>query len=413
MQAAPGTAPDRAEALVSAFDPERLPDSFFADPYPTYAALRRLAPVHRCPDGGYVLTRYADLDAIYRDRGHFSADKKAVFGPKFGEGSPLYAHHTTSLVFSDPPYHTRVRRQIVGALSPGAIRAMVPGLSTLIGRLCDDAAARGRFDLIEDFAAAIPIEVIGNLLGVPRDERGALRGWSLAILGALDPAPTPAALERGNRSVTEFLDFTRALVAGRRRNLRGEDDLVSRLIRDETGGEPLTEHELLHNCIFLLNAGHETTTNLIGNGLQLMLSRPEARQRLVAEPQLADRAVEECLRYESPNQLGNRLVVEPVEIGGRRFEPGTYLTLCIGAANRDPGEFPDPEYFDIAREPNRHLAFAAGGHACAGMSVARLEGQLAIAGFLRQLPRARLLDGAVRNRRARFRGFASVPVAVE
>ena len=413
MRSAPKSAPDEAGELIRGFDPASLPDSFLADPYPTYAALRSLSPLHRCPDGSYFLTRHADLDAIYRDRGHFSADKKAVFGPKFGEGTPLYAHHTTSLVFSDPPYHTRVRRQIVGALSPGAIRAMVPGLTALIGRLCDAARANGRFDLIEDFAAAIPVEVIGNLLGVPRDERGALRGWSLAILGALDPAPPPAVLERGHRSVTEFLDFTRALVADRRRHLRGTDDLVSRLIRDETGGEPLSEHELLHNCIFLLNAGHETTTNLIGNGLYLMLSHADARRRLAREPALTDRAVEECLRYESPNQLGNRMVVAPVEIGGQRFEAGTYLTLCIGAANRDPAEFADPETFDIGREPNRHLAFAAGGHACAGMSVARLEGQLAIAEFLRRLPRARLLGGAVRNRRARFRGFATVPVAVE
>jgi cytochrome P450 len=413
MRSAPASAPDEASALVRGFDPERLPEGFFADPYPTYTALRSRSPLHPCPDGSYFLTRYADLDAVYRDRGHFSADKKAVFGPKFGAGTPLYAHHTTSLVFNDPPYHTRVRRQIVGALAPGAVRAMVPGLAALIGRLCDAAAARGRFDLIEDFAAAIPVEVIGNLLGVPRDERGPLRGWSLAILGALDPAPSPAALERGHRSVTEFLDFTRVLVADRRRHLSGDNDLLSRLIRDETGGEPLSEHELLHNCIFLLNAGHETTTNLIGNGLYLMLSRPEARELLAEHPELIERAVEECLRYESPNQLGNRMVVEAVEIGGRRFEAGTYLTLCIGAANRDPAEFPDPNHFDIRREPNRHLAFGAGGHACAGMSVARLEGQMAIAEFLRRLPRARLLDGAIRNRRARFRGFATVPVVAE
>jgi cytochrome P450 len=413
MNSGPKTATDAAEALARSFDPERLPESFFADPYPTYAALRNFSPVHRCADGSYFLTRYADLEAIYRDRGHFSADKKSVFGPKFGEGTPLYAHHTTSLVFNDPPYHTRVRRQIVGALSPGAIRAMVPGLANLIARLCSAAEARGRFDLIGEFAAAIPIEVIGNLLGVPRDERGPLRGWSLAILGALDPAPAPAALERGHRSVTEFLEFTRLLVADRRRHLLGSDDLLSRLIRDETGGEPLSEHELLHNCIFLLNAGHETTTNLIGNGLYLLLSRPEARELLAAQPQLIDRAVEECLRYESPNQLGNRMVVGTVEIGGGRFDAGTYLTLCIGAANRDAAEFADPDHFDIRREPNRHLAFAAGGHACAGMSVARLEGQLAIAEFLKRLPRARLLDGAIRNHRARFRGFASMPVAVE
>jgi cytochrome P450 len=413
MQPAPQPGHDPADTLARRFDPERLSQSFFADPYPTYAALRTRAPVHRCPDGSYFLTRYADLDAVYRDRSHFSADKKAVFGPKFGAGSPLYAHHTTSLVFSDPPYHTRVRRQIVGALSPGAIRAMVPGLAALIGRLCAAAGAKGRFDLIEDFAAAIPIEVIGNLLGVPRDERGPLRNWSLSILGALDPAPTADALQRGHRSVTEFLAFTRALVTDRRRHLRGDDDLLSRLIRDETGGEPLSEHELLHNCIFLLNAGHETTTNLIGSGLQLMLARPDARRRLAEQPDLIASAVEECLRYESPNQLGNRMVVAAVEIGGQRFEPGSYLTLCIGAANRDPAEFAEPETFDIGREPNRHLAFAAGAHACAGMSVARLEGQMAIAGFLECMPRARLLEGAVRNPRARFRGFATIPVAAE
>ncbi|HXQ32267.1 MAG TPA: cytochrome P450 [Steroidobacteraceae bacterium] len=410
----PNDAEERSAATIAArFDPERLPAAFFADPYPTYAALQAHDSVHRCPDGTYFLTRYADLDAIYRDRSHFCSDKKAIFAPKFGSDSPLYAHHTTSLVFNDPPYHTRVRRQIVGALSPAAIKAMTPGLGALIERLCDAIEAKGRFDVIADFAAAIPVEVIGNLLGVPRDERGALRGWSLSILGALDPALSAEALERGNRSVNEFLDFTRTLVAERRRRLRGDDDLLSRLIRDETGGEPLSESELLHNCIFLLNAGHETTTNLIGNGLRLFLDDAAARGRLREEPALIATAVEECLRCESPNQLGNRLVVAPVELGGRVLPAGTYLTLCIGAANRDPAEFKDPSTFDIGREPNRHLAFAAGSHACAGMSVARLEGQMAIAGFLRRFPRARLTEGARRNQRARFRGFQSLPAAVE
>jgi cytochrome P450 len=410
----PNDAGERCAATIAAeFDPERLPASFFADPYPTYTALQACDPIHRCPDGSYVLTRYADLDAIYRDRTHFSSDKKAIFAPKFGPGSPLYAHHTTSLVFNDPPYHTRVRRQIVGALSPAAIKAMAPGLEALIDRLCDAIEAKGRFDVIDDFAAAIPVEVIGNLLGVPCDERGALRGWSLSILGALDPALSMEALELGNRSVTEFLDFTRALVAERRRRLRGNDDLLSRLIRDETGGEPLSETELLHNCIFLLNAGHETTTNLIGNGLCLFLNDVAARRRLREQPALIATAVEECLRYESPNQLGNRLVVAPVELGGRVLPAGTYLTLCIGAANRDPREFADPSVFDIGRDPNRHLAFAAGAHACAGMSVARLEGQMAIAGFLHRFPCARVTNGARRNRRARFRGFGSLPAVVE
>src|SRR5215472_13293902 len=194
----PATAdPDALRNLVLGFDPERLPEEFFADPYPTYRALREQAPVHRCPDGSLFLTRYADLDAIYRDRGHFSSEKTAVFGPKFGPGSPLFQHHTTSLVFSDPPYHTRVRRQIVGALAPSSIRAMAGGLALLIDRLTGELERKGRFDLIEDFAAAFPVEVIGNLLGVPHAERAPLRGWSLAILGALDPHLSADQLARG------------------------------------------------------------------------------------------------------------------------------------------------------------------------------------------------------------------------
>jgi len=400
-------------ALIEAFDLERLSPAFFENPYRTYRALQRSSPVHRCSDGSVLLTRHADLDAIYRDRSHFSSDKQAVFGPKYGVGSPLYAHHTSSLVFSDPPYHTRVRRQIVGALSPAAIRAMVPGLEQLVDGLCDAMSVRGDVDLIEEYAAAIPVEVIGNLLRVPRDERGSLRDWSLAILGALDPGRSAGDLEAGHRSVTEFLAFTRHLVQERRRRMGDADDLLSRLIRDETSGEPLTEHELLHNCIFLLNAGHETTTNLIGNGLQLLLSHDGERRRLAEEPALIDTAIEECLRYESSNQLGNRLVVAPVSIGGHDFAPGTYLTLCIGAANRDPAAFENPDRFDIGRDPNRHLAFAAGAHACAGMSVARLEGQIAIAAFLRRFPSARLMPGGRRNLRARFRGFATLPASVQ
>ena len=168
----------------------------------------------------------------------------------------------------------------------------------------------------------------------------------------------------------------------------------------------------MQNCVFLLNAGHETTTNLIGNALWLLLNEPEAAQQLRREPALVASAVEECLRLESPNQLGNRLVVERVRVGDVWLEPGTYLTLCIGAANRDPDEFPDAERFDIRRKPNRHLAFAAGAHACAGMNVARLEAQIAIVRTLQRLPRLRLAGAPTRGSRARFRGFVCLPAEV-
>jgi cytochrome P450 len=405
------TPPDAA-ALVAAFDPADLPTAFYDDPYPTYRALREHAPVHRCRDGSWFLTRYADLAHVYRAREGFSSDKKAAFGPKYGPGSPLYAHHTTSLVFNDAPYHTRVRRQLVSAFTPAVLRSMEPGLRALVNRLLDDIEARGAFDGVEDFAAAIPVEVIGNLLRVPHADRGPLRGWSLAILGALEPVLGDAQRARGERSVVEFRDYLRVLVAERRRDLR-DDDLLSRLIREQQGGDWLSEGELLHNCIFLLNAGHETTTNLIGNALHLLLSHPDQLERLRAMPALAASAVEECLRCESPNQLGNRLVTSAVEMHGVRLEPGAYLTLCIGAANRDPDEFPDADRFDVARTPNRHLAFAAGAHACAGMSVARIEAQIALAATVGRFPRLRLAGPAERNRRARFRGWRTLPLHIE
>jgi cytochrome P450 len=399
---------EEARVIAERFDPNRLNAGFYENPYDIYAALRDFAPVHRCPDGSYFLSRFADLDEIYRDRTHFSSDKKRVFGRKFGPDSPLYEHHTTSLVFNDPPYHTRVRRQIVGALSPNALRALEPGISALVDRLLEQLRERRRVDLIEHFAAAIPVEVIGNLLRVPREDRGPLRGWSLAILGALETELTAEQHSRGERAVVEFTAYLRGLIGERRRRPLGETDLLSRLLQESE----LTESELLQNCVFLLNAGHETTTNLIGNGLSLLLRHPESAARLRSDPQLIGTAIEECLRLESPNQLGNRLVSERVTVGGVVLEPDTYLTLCIGAANRDPHEFPDAERFDITRRPNRHLAFAAGAHACAGMGVARLEAQIALLRVVQKLPRLRLAGGATRARRARFRGFVSLPAEV-
>jgi cytochrome P450 len=394
-----------ARARAQAFDPSRLESAFYEDPYPTYALLRACDPVHLCPDGSYFLTRYADLDQIYRDRTRFSSDKRQAFAPKFGAGSPLYAHHTTSLVFNDAPYHTRVRRQILGALAPAVLKRMEPDIVALVDTLLDRLAARERFDLIEEYAAAIPVEVIGNLLRIPREERGPLRDWSLAILGALESSISPEQGLAGNRAVEDFSAYLRGLVAERRRHPGDEADLLTRLLQ----ADDLSEWELLQNCVFLLNAGHETTTNLIGNALHLLMTHPQALHELRETPELIGSAVEECLRYESPNQLGNRLVVQPIVIRNVTLSPGAYLTLCIGAANRDADEFPDAARFDIARRPNRHLAFAAGSHACAGMSVARLEAQIAILRLVQRFPGLRPAGRPTRGARARFRGFRSLP----
>jgi len=401
------TAAQREQAL--AFDLRAIDAAFLDDPYPTYAALRRYDPVHRGPDGSYFLTRYDDVMAVYRGRG-FSSDKKAEFGPKYGK-SPLYTHHTTSLVFNDPPLHTRVRTLLSPAFTPRALGVLEPRFETLVDGLLDAAEARGSMDLIEDFAAALPVEIIGDMLGVPRADRGPLRGWSLAILGALEPVLTPEAEQRGNRAVADFTTYLRDLIHDRRRNPR-DDDVLTALIAGAVDGEALSENELIQNCIFLLNAGHETTSNLIGNGVAALLDNPAERARLQNDPDLIDGAVEEFLRFESSNQLGNRRATDDVEIGGETLKAGSFITLCIGAANRDPAQFADPDRLDIARSPNRHLAFGAGAHACAGLTLARMEGRIAIGRLLRRFPELRRAGAPKRGGRARFRGYLSYPLAL-
>jgi cytochrome P450 len=399
--------------MAQSFELSALPAGFHDNPYAVYRALREHAPIKPMADGSYFLTRYDDLVAVYKDTRTFSSDKKIEFKPKYGD-SLLYEHHTTSLVFSDPPLHTRVRKLISGALTPKAIASMENGLIELVDDLMDRMKAKAlggnTVDLIEDFASAIPIEVIGNLLGVPVDERGPLRDWSLAILGALEPVLTPEQFQRGNAAVAEFVDYLTGLIA-RRRAAPGQPDtdVLTRLILGEADGETLSAKELLHNCIFLLNAGHETTTNLIGNGLVCLHDHPQARARLIEQPELIKTAIEEMLRYESSNQLGNRITTQAVNLGGVAMPAGTRLTLCIGAANRDPAQFEDPETFDVGRQPNRHLAFASGAHACAGMSLARLEGQIAIGRWLKRFPDFTLAGAPVRGGRVRFRGYLRVP----
>jgi cytochrome P450 len=404
--------PRQAMEAVRAFDLRRLPADYYANPYPYYHALREAAPVYRLPDGGYFLSGYAACVAAYKDASAFSSDKKREFQPKYGDGL-LYEHHTTSLVFNDPPLHTRVRRIIAGAFTPRAIADMERPVIELVDGLLERMAAKISVDLVTDLAAAVPVEVIGNLLAVPREERDPLRAWSLAILGALEPVLTPEQQRRGEEAVAAFLGYLETLVARRRaRPGDPERDVLTRLIQGEENGERLSERELLHNIIFILNAGHETTTNLVGNGLYALLEWPEEKARLIAKPELVRPAIEELLRFESPNQLGNRLTTQDVEIEGVTIAAGTYLTIGIGAANRDPAEFPDPDRLDLTREPNRHLAFGSGPHVCVGLNVARLEGRVAIGRFLARFPSYALAGEAMRGGRARFRGFLSIPVTL-
>ncbi len=438
----PTVSNERAAEIAHCFDLRDLPADFYANPYPIYDWLREHEPIRRMPDGSLFLTRHADLVSVYKDAQTFSSDKQAEFTPKFnarpfgsdGANTPLFEHHTTSLVFNDPPLHTRVRKIIMGALSRRAIDGMETGLIALVHGLLDRIERTGGGCLIEDFASAIPVEIIGNLLGIPHAARAPLRTWSLAILGALEPKLSAEQEALGNRSVSEFKAYLKTLVQERRQHPGNPDhDVLTRLIQSEP---QLQETELLQNCIFILNAGHETTTNLIGNalvslqehplGLQYMLSINERSaqdirraetifDQKISPEQLAqttaalDTAVDEFLRFESSNQLSNRRATADFELGGQRYPAGTLLTLCIGAANRDPAVFEHPNNLQLDRTPNKHLAFGFGIHQCAGLSLARLEARVAIAAFLQRFPNFHLSAPPVRGGRARFRGFLSAP----
>jgi len=398
------------------FDLKRLDAAFLEDPYPVYRVLREHAPVHRMPDGSYFLSRYDDCATVYRDHEAWSSDKTVDFRPSMGEGL-LYEHHTTSLVFNDPPYHSRVRKLLAPAFTPRSLMALQSRIEALVDRLLDRAAARGGMDLIADFAAAVPIQLVGDMLGVPEGERGPLRAWSLAILRGLEPVLTAEQRELGDRAVDEFKAYLRDLIARRGREpSHDEGEILSKLTAGSALGpgtstdERLSELELLHNCIFLLNAGHETTTNLIGNAVDLLLRNPDALVALRADPDLIGTAVEEFLRLESSNQLGNRRAARDTVLSGVEMPAGTYVHIGIGAANRDPAQFSDPDRLDIRRHPNRHLAFGIGIHACAGMWLARMEGQVAIGRLVQRFATIEQAGAALRGGRARFRGFLRYPV---
>lgn len=399
-----------AAANSIVLDLSNPPSGFTHNPYPTYQRLRREAPLCGQADGSFLISDYGTLNRIYKDAVRFSSDKKVVFQPRFGD-SPLYEHHTTSLVFNDPPLHTRVRKIMVGAMTPRAIAGMEAGLIKLVDHLLDELPSRSlnqEVNALDEFAAQIPLNVIGNLFDMPLADREPLRDWSLAILGALEPTINAEQKRKGDEAVVAFCDYLTDLVSDRTKNPGDPDtDVLTRLI--QTDGEKLSHTELLQNCIFTLNAGHETTTNLISNALCLLDDYPEQRKRLLNDAALITPAIDEFLRFESPNQLGNRLTTEEVVLHAETIPAGTNLHLAIGAANRDEAVFENSEKLDISRTPNKHLAFAGGPHSCLGLNLARMEGRVAIGRFLRRYPNYKVTV-TERSQRIRFRGLSKLNV---
>ncbi|MBT3536102.1 MAG: cytochrome P450 [Rhodospirillaceae bacterium] len=397
---------------AKAFDLSVFDKANAHDPFPIYRMLRENDPVHRNADGSYFLTRYDDVVLSFKHPG-MSSDKKVNFKPKFGDG-PLYTHHTTSLVFNDPPIHTRVRKLLAAAFTPRKLAELEPVVERVIDGLLDKLDAMGDFEIIEDYALALPTQVISDMLGVPDDQRHLLRGYSNLILGALDPVVSADDLAAGEGAVLEFETMLEELIAKRRENPDGSQmgEVLSALIFGEVDGERLTPVELVQNCIFLLNAGHETTANLIGNTIDMLLGAPDQLHRLQNDGDLIRTTIEESLRYLSPLQIGNRKAMEDVMFGDVMIPAGSFIHCCIAAANRDPLQFDDPEHVDISRNPNRQIAFGIGKHICMGNTLGRIEGRVAIGKFIERFPELRRNGEPQQSPRVRFRGFDKLPVSV-
>ena len=373
--------------LLGRFNPF-LPE-FRQDPYPFYRRLRREAPVCRNRVfGGWALFRHCDIVAVLQDP-RFSVQRQHSrlfqrIQPFRGLPPDFVAGITRNLLMLDPPDHTRLRRLVNRAFTPRRVAELRPRIEVLVDELLDDAARAPVPDLIRDFAYPLPVIVICELLGVPVEDRDRLKLWSDRLATILDPLQGEGGFPVLVQTYDEVATYFRALFAERRRAPR--DDLVSALVAVQEDDDALTEAELLSLTMLLLGAGHETTTNLIGNAVLALLRFPDQRRRLQDDPSLMPSAVEEFLRYDSPVQLTDRVATADCEIGGRRVRRGEIVSLLLGSANRDPEVFPDPDRLDLGRQDNPHVAFGHGAHFCLGAALARLEAQEAIAGLLRRFP---------------------------
>jgi len=395
-----------ADIQFNPMDPE-----FVADPYPMYHRLRAEDPVHQSPLGFWVLTRHADVIAMLRDPRLIKEPIAAFVAARFGMAVPPGLG--LSMLDRDPPDHTRLRGLVSKAFTPKALESLRPHIQQIVDGLLAQVERKREMDLIEEFAYPLPVRVICEMLGVPVHDHERFKQWGLDIARGLDAIMLPPDSEVGKRSIAgrrALADYFRALITERRAAPR--EDMLSALIATEEAGDKLNEDELLATCILLLVAGHETTVNLIGNGTLALLRHPGELRRLREDPGLIGTAVEELLRYDGPVQRTARIPSEDITIGGRTIPKGEMVMPFLGAANRDPAQFPDPDRLDLTRADNRHIAFGMGIHFCLGAPLARMEGQIAINTLLRRLPKLALATDTPEYRQSlTLRGLQSLPVS--
>jgi cytochrome P450 len=396
--------------------PASFADFFFMDsalmanPYPMYARLLAEGPIGFDPDiNTWVVVGHAEVSAGLRDP-HMSAERMPNgddVPPEWAPAQPILALVSRQMLFRDPPDHTRLRGLVSKAFTPRMIEQMRGDITGIVDGLLDAAQARGGMDAIADFAYPLPTTVIARMLGIPEADNDRFKRWSddfAAFLGT----PQMDVIPRLARSIAELTEYFQALIPTRRGD---EQDLLAALLHAEEHGEHLTQTELLANIILLLAAGHETTTNLIGNGLYALLTHPDQQQRLRDDPALIPSAVEEFLRFDAPVQYTTRIVTEDLTIANEQIPAGREIFFALAAANRDPAQFADPDALDVGRRDNRHVSFAFGPHFCLGAPLARLEGQIAFTEILHRFSQMRLLEDTpphVAN--AAFHGFERLPL---
>jgi cytochrome P450 len=392
--------------------------SFFDDPYRAYAALREVEPVYWCaPWDAWVITSHEACAEVlrqpldYSSSGYELAMLEAIQQARPDACPSLIAHYSTEvLTITDPPAHTRLRRLLVTAFTPRVVARLRDRIGSIVGELLDALPAEGYVDILAAFAYPLPALVIGELLGVPHDEQHLFMRWSADIVSFVGSGTTDVdRLERAERSMSAFRDYLRPLVASRRAT--PTDDLLGSLARPSDGVDRMSDDELIATAVTLLFAGHETTANLIGNGLLALLRNPAQLARLRAEPALAERAVEELLRYDSPVQRNRRRAARDLELHGQSIRLDQRVLAFLGAANRDPAVFPEPDRLDIGRDEIRHMAFGHGIHYCVGAALSRLEAPIAINTLLARFPGIRLADVAIGWRpNIAFRGLQRLMV---
>jgi pimeloyl-[acyl-carrier protein] synthase len=388
-------------------DPE-----FVADPYPMYHRLRSEDPVHQSPMGFWVLTRYEDVVAALRDPRLAKEAIASFVAARLGRTPSPVA--SLSMLDRDPPDHTRLRSLVNKAFTPRVVETLRPRIQGIVDGLLDRAQSVGHMDLIEEFAYPIPVAVICEMLGVPVEDHERFKAWSADLARSLDALllpPDSGVAERGLVARQALGSYFRELIAVRRKSPR--NDMLSGLIAAEEAGDKLTEEELLATCVLILIAGHETTVNLIGNGTLALLRHPDQRRRLREDPTLIVTAVEELLRFDGPVQRTARIPTEDVTIGGHTIAKGEMVMPFIGAADRDPAQFPEPDRLDIGRTDNRHIAFGWGIHFCLGAPLARVEGQIALTTLVRRFPNLALATERPNYRQSlTLRGLEALPVTL-